>query len=314
MRATDSLVAPMWYVLAAACALDLVFGDPPNALHPVAWLGTCASRMVGRLPRGGPSAAFVAGIALVISLLVVAWAFAGLTVLGALALHPVAGALVSVWVLKSTFSLRGLLGAAVALKRAHATDGLEAARTRLGWLCSRDASELDASGLANGTIESLAENLSDSVVAPLIAYAMFGLAGAVGYRVINTLDAMVGYRGEFEWLGKATARLDDALNLVPARVSAWLLLAVGALCRTSPARGLAVYRRDRALTESPNAGHPIAMIAGLLGLRLDKPGVYVIGSELSSPVTADIRQAVRLVGVAGVAAMVLTVATVWARG
>ena len=139
------------------------------------------------------------------------------------------------------------------------------ARSRLGALCSRDPSTLDAVGLANGTIASLAENLTDAVVAPLCALLLFGVEGALAYRAINTLDAMIGYRGRYEWLGKAAARLDDVVNLVPARLAALA-------ARSSRARacrhGVARARRRASggatggSTPSPNGGHPMAMTAG----------------------------------------------------
>ena len=137
-----------------------------------------------------------------------------------------------------------------------------------------------------------------SVVAPLFFLACFGLPGAVAYRAINTLDAMIGYRGRYEWLGKAAARLDDLANLVPARLSVLFLFAAGSGSRRLGA-ALGVWSRDHARTESPNAGHPMAMAAGLLGVRLDKPGHYVLGPELPVPTRADLARGVALVRRAG---------------
>jgi adenosylcobinamide-phosphate synthase len=173
--------------------------------------------------------------------------------------------------------------------------------------------------LINGGIESLAENLSDSVVAPLFFLCVGGLPCAVFYRAVNTLDAMIGYRGRFEWLGKAAARLDDVLNFLPARATAWLLWLAAVSCRRSQrlslARGLAVWRADRARTPSPNGGHPMAMAAGLLGLRLDKPGTYVLGEGLATPSRADLPRAVVLTRRAGLLAFALALGVcVWRRG
>src|SRR5258707_3875514 len=123
------------------------------------------------------------------------------------------------------FALRGLGREAQRMRDALAAGSLDEARERLRSLCSRDPSALDASALVAGTIESVAENASDSFVAPLFWFALLGLPGAVFYRAANTLDAMIGYHGKYEWLGKTAARLDDALNFVPARITAGLLLA-----------------------------------------------------------------------------------------
>src|SRR5207244_3330506 len=153
--------------------------------------------------------------------------------------------------------------------------------------------------------ESLAENLSDSVVAPLFFLLCFGLEGAIAYRAINTLDAMIGYRGRYEWLGKAAARIDDVANYVPARLTALLLwaagasLALGRASGLSPRRGLRVWRADHARTASPNGGHPMAMAAGLLGVRLDKPAQYVLGADLPAATALDIERAIALCARAG---------------
>src|SRR5262249_42349128 len=145
----------------------------------------------------------------------------------------------------------------------HVRDALDAgdlrgARAGLPSLCSRDPSALSVAAVTAATIESVAENASDSVVAPLLFFGFFGLPGAAFYRAANTLDAMIGYRGPLERVGKVAARLDDCLNFVPARLTAFLLLAAGAGTGADVARGFATLRRDAARTESPNAGRPMA--------------------------------------------------------
>ena len=213
--------------------------------------------------------------------------------------------------------LYGLLQAAQQLGAALER-GLPEARAQLSWLCSRDARELDEPALINGAIESLAENLSDSVVAPLFYLCLGGLPAAVLYRAVNTLDAMIGYRGRYEWLGKAAARLDDVLNYVPARLSAGLLyLAAISCCRSQRldlARGVSVWRADRARTPSPNGGHPMAMAAGLLGVQLDKPGSYVLGAQLALPARADLPRALTLARRAGLLAFALAACVCAWRG
>lgn len=287
---------------ASGCAAD-VFVRVPDALHPVAWFGRFASRIIDLAPTRGALRAFLAGTAIALGLP----AFAVCLVHGALSLAepwPVLRLALQGALLYACVCLFGLLDAARTLSVTLRERGLEAARPHLRWLCSRDPDRLDASGLANGTVESLAENLCDSVVAPLFYLACFGVEGAVAYRAINTLDAMIGYRGRYEWLGKAAARLDDLANLVPSRITALLLWAAGAGLRgVSLARGASVWSRDRALTESPNAGHPMAMAAGLLGVRLDKPGQYALGAELPAAMPDDIPRAIRLCRRAGLLAL-----------
>ena len=192
------------------------------------------------------------------------------------------------------------------------------ARRLLGYhLVSRDTGDLDEAGVAAAAIESVAENLSDGVIAPALAYALGGLPAAMAYRAANTLDALWGYRDEeFEQLGKAAARLDDALNLLPARVSALAIVAAAAALRRPDVdawRAFEVWRADRGRTASPNAGHPMAAMAGALGVRLEKRGDYVLGDGLRPPVAADIERAnavagagARLVGTGLLATLVLT--------
>jgi adenosylcobinamide-phosphate synthase len=164
--------------------------------------------------------------------------------------------------------------------------------------------------VASAAIESVAENAADSFVSPLLFFLLLGVPGAMAYRVVNTLDAMWGYRGRYEYMGKSTARLDDLLNLVPARISA-LLLAIAAPLSGGSARGaLRVLRRDRALTASPNAGWPMAAVAGALRVRLEKPGQYVLGDN-HNPLSPDtVFKAVGLVRTTAILWLLLSVAVI----
>jgi len=290
----------------------------PSALHPVAWFGSFAQLGIARSPTGSARAAFVVGCGLAFGLPACAAiaAYGGLH-WGARA-HLWCAFGLQLWLLYACVCLYGLLDAARQLERAFTTAGLPAARERLAWLCSRDASQLDEAALINGAIESLAENLSDSVVAPLVFLCAAGLPGAVAYRAINTLDAMIGYRGRYEWLGKAAARLDDLANLLPARLTALLLWLSALSCRQSLQlglrRGIDVWWQCHGRTPSPNGGHPMAMTAGLLGVRLDKPDSYVLGAELAAPTRADLRRALVLCERAGWLALGLAACLLWQLG
>jgi adenosylcobinamide-phosphate synthase len=206
--------------------------------------------------------------------------------------------LVAALLLKPMFAVRALRDAAFAVRDALEAGDLERARHGLRSLCSRDASQLGESDLSAATIESVAENASDSIVAPLLFFAVFGLPGAAIYRTVNTLDAMIGYRGRFEWAGKASARLDDVLNLVPARVTAWSFMLVAEASGGNLRKGIATWWRDAGRTESPNAGRPMAAMAGLLGVRLNKQGHYTLGAEHRPARAEDISRAWRIVSLA----------------
>jgi adenosylcobinamide-phosphate synthase len=302
---------PTDLALVAAYVLDRALGEPPDTLHPVAWMGraiavgrTWALRAgrVGQLARGAAVALFVPGVASL-----VAWA-AARALDHAPAVAPIATALL----LKPLFAVRALRDAAFGVRDALEGNELEAARRGLGALCSRPATSLGPSALAAATIESVAENASDSVVAPLLFFAVFGLPGAAFYRAVNTLDAMMGYRGHLEYAGKASARLDDVLNFVPARVTALLLIAAGRVAGADAGRGVRVLWRDGGRTESPNAGRPMAAMAGLLGVRLEKEGHYALGDAVRAIEGADITAAWRITSLASMGAVGLAVAIAWA--
>lgn len=201
--------------------------------------------------------------------------------------------------LKWTFSLRQLLGEGLGVATALDQADLPSARWRLRALVSRPVDHLGPQLLASAAIESLAENLSDSMIAPLFYYALFGLPGAAVYRVVNTADAMYGYHGDTEWLGKAAARTDDLLNWIPSRVSAALLvLASTTQGWPATAAAIACWRRDGAMTASPNAGRPMATMAGALQRRLEKRGHHVLAADQLQPSGADVRRAALLTAVA----------------
>jgi adenosylcobinamide-phosphate synthase len=306
VRPVEAALYPGLLALGCAALMDAWVRLPSEA-HPVAWFGRLAQWLIDRAPTSPDRKAFRWGLAIALCLPTLA-ALATWFVLRRVApWYPALFAL-QIVVLYACVCLFGLLQAAQRLGAAL-DQGLPEARKQLSWLCSRDPTDLDEPALLNGAIESLAENLSDSVVAPLFFLCCGGLPCAVLYRAVNTLDAMIGYRGRYEWLGKAAAKLDDFLNYVPARLTAWLLWLAAASCSRSQrldlARGRHTWRRDHARTPSPNGGHPMAMAAGLLGVRLDKPGSYVLGEAFAVPARADLPRTLTLTRRAGLLAWVI---------
>jgi adenosylcobinamide-phosphate synthase len=300
--------------LVVAYAADLRLGEPPNAIHPVAWIGSAIARGREWALAAGPRGQLARGALLTAS---VCGASAGLAhALGALTARApaIVSALLCAALLKPLFAVRALREAAFTVRDALERDDLDEARRALSSLCSRDASALEGSSIAAAAVESLAENASDSIVAPVLYFGAFGLPGAAFYRASNTLDAMIGYHGRFEWAGKVAARLDDALNLVPARVTALLLIVAGIVCRADARRGIAVLLRDGALTESPNAGRPMSAMAGLLGVRLEKAGHYALGDARRPIEARDITRAWRLVSVTAFGAVIVTAALLAVAG
>jgi adenosylcobinamide-phosphate synthase len=193
-------------------------------------------------------------------------------------LNMVAYVLVAAFLLKSTFSLKELHRVAFRVEGFLERGNLSKARVEMKGLVSRDTSKLDEPHLVSATVESVAENTSDSFIAPLLYFLLFGVPGAIAYRVVNTLDAMAGYHGEYEYLGKFAARLDDGLNFIPARLSGLLMVAAAYLCRRDGKDAWRVMLRDHGKTESLNAGWPMSAAAGALKTRLEKVGHYSLGN------------------------------------
>lgn len=277
---------------------DAVLGDPPNVLHPVVLIGRVAN-LARRCAPAGPSARRRYGIAMALAIP------AGAALLAReaerrwprwLGGRPIGGATL----LALAASRRTLIARALEVADALDVDDLPEARRLLAYhLVSRDVSDLDASEVAGAAIESVAENLHDGVIAPWLAFALAGSAGAWAYRAMNTLDALWGYHQPFlEELGMGAARLDDLVNLLPARVSAAAICLAAAVRGEDAAGAWTAWRRDAGHTASPNAGAPMAAMAGALGVTLTKRHTYRLGEGGRDPVAADIRAACRLVDTA----------------
>jgi adenosylcobinamide-phosphate synthase len=278
-----------------AATIDRTLGEPPARFHPVVGMGRLLTCLGSQAPWPllAPRAAFLRGT--------IVWLLAGAvcTLIAAL----LARALVATSELSSTHQvfLEGLLlGFAlkpliawrllrdeVASVERALTASLDAGRAQLRRLVSRDTASLCETEVRESALESLAENLNDSWVAPIFWFAVAGLPGAALYRFANTADAMWGYHGPFEWAGKWTARADDALSYVPARITTVLL----ALVSPAAPRGLG---REAARTPSPNGGWPMAMLAIALGVRLSKPRVYILNPTGRTVNPDDHRRALRI--------------------
>jgi len=274
------LEAPL--AILVALAVDRLWGEPPAWAHPVVgmgrWLGACAPALLRAPPRRAftlGALAWAAG-----ALASAALGFALQRAVGA-ALRPeaslprtLAAGLVLGLLLKPLLAWR-LLREEVDAVETALRGSAEAGRARLARLVSRDTRVLAPREVREAAVETLAENLNDSVVAPLLWFALAGLPGAALYRFANTADAMWGYRGRWEWAGKAAARADDVLSWLPARLCALALS--GRAAMSAPWRRR--LAREAARPASPNGGWPMGAMALRLGLRLGKPGVYVLNAD-----------------------------------
>ena len=296
--------------------LDAAFGDP-RRFHPVAGFGTAAAALERRLyaPKRRAGAVFAA-------VAVGAPVLAGAAAAALTRRQPVARATL---VAAATWTVLGgrTLRRESAVMAGHLDNAdLSAARGRLSHLCGRDPSALDEQELARATVESVAENTSDAVVAPLLWGGLAGLPGLLGYRAANTLDAMVGHRSaRYARFGTASARLDDALNLVPARLTGLLTIGAAPVAGGNPRETLRVWRRDRNDHPSPNAGQCESAMAGALGVRLGGRNVYYGRSETRPflgdgprPSAGDLRAAARISGAVGAAAAMIAAGVALGRG
>ena len=289
--------------LLVALGVDHWLGEPPVRWHPVVWMGKALERLTPWVLPGAPLVgghsrdfkAFGRGalvwIALAALVLIASW-----TAQWSLLQLPVwLASLLLGLALKPLLAWR-MLRTEVQAVEVALQGSLEQGRERLRWLVSRDVTQLTESQVRESAIESLAENLNDSVVAPVFWFLLLGLPGAALYRFANTADAMWGYKGVYqgrnwEWAGKWAARADDVLSWLPARLTAAALaLAAGGLAPR-------VLRREARRTPSPNSGWPMAAMALGLGVCLHKPGVYALNGAGRAPQVADTAGAVRLASI-----------------
>ena len=294
----DSTALVFVVALLFALAVDRYLGEPLARLHPVVWMGNYLNWASRRLrPDASPAvrdlksfwlaAAFwCAGAAMVLAVAcAVQWA--------SFQLPWVLAALLLGLALKPMLAW-AMLRSEVAAVEVALSQSLDAGRQRLAMLVSRDTSNLNASEVRESAIESLAENLNDSVVAPIFWFVLFGLPGAAVYRFANTADAMWGYRGlrhgvNWEWAGKWAARADDLLSWLPARITAMLIFFLALISDAHRLRLQALQKlsEEARKTPSPNSGWPMAAMALALNIRLQKPGVYVLNPSGRSPEPKD---------------------------
>ncbi len=306
-------------VLAIAIIIDLAFGEMPNTLHPVVRIGSLIRKITRICEQATQKSQkpqkpqkYLCGFAL--ALIVISCAAAFGMLLNVLASHyRIAGIIVTAYFLKSTFSIRSLVSSSNLIYQELSVNDLVGARRDLVALVSRDASGLDKPKIASAAIESTAENFVDSILSPILYFALFGIPGALAYKAINTLDSMVGYRDErFREIGFVSAKLDDVVNWIPARLS--VIFIFFASVPYNPAAALRTCLRDHALPASPNSGFPMAMVAGALSCRLEKPGSYLLGAEYPAPTGEHIRHANRVVLVATFLLVVVVGAWCWIYG
>jgi adenosylcobinamide-phosphate synthase len=274
-------------LLIGAFLLDLAVGDPRWLPHPVVLMGKVISYGDRLLRSGNARRDFLAGMTLSLILLALsaAIAFALVTLYNLLPLWLSFGATSAL--ASTTLATRGLLDAVKHIEAPLCAGNLVVAREKLGHIVGRETSNLNQDKVLRASLESLSESTCDGIVAPLFYLFLGGVPLAMAYKAVSTLDSMIGYRTErYFYFGKFAARLDDAMNFIPARLTAVFIVMATVAMRLNPARALRVAWRDHANHLSPNAGYPEAALAGAVGVRLGGPSIY-FGKEICKPYMGD---------------------------
>jgi adenosylcobinamide-phosphate synthase len=319
------------YLLACACAVDFAIGDPRWLPHPVRLIGAAVAWGETALRRIARSAEAerAAGVLLTASVVLLTWLVTHTAQKFALQLADGASSsaltLLALGVLvllaAATLALRGLVDASLLVVRDLQRGDILKARSDLSMIVGRDTSALTDEQCAKATIETVAENLSDGVIAPLFYFTLGGLPLAMAYKAVNTLDSMIGYRNDrYRRFGWAAARLDDVANYVPARISGALIVFVSLfLTGASAGNAWRIMQRDGRNHPSPNSGVPEAAIAGALGIRLGGPSIYggivvpkpFIGDPQNATGTEKALRAIDILRGAAVCGMLVAVACMW---
>ena len=295
-------------ILLGAVLFDLLIGEPPKRMHPVVWMG----RIIAALEEHSiENHQRLWGVIIVI-LTAAPFTIAGylLEANDSLTLAGIAGILLSIYLLKSTFSIKMLIGEAKRIEEELERGDIDSARSKLPIFVSRETEGFDEEKTTSAVIESVSESYLDTILSPLFYFTLLGLPGALAYKAVNTIDSMIGYmEPPYQNLGYLPAKLDDILNYIPARISAITIILAAATKRRMEALNCA--RSEHKKTPSPNSGWPMAAAAGALGVRLEKPGAYTLNASAPPPRPEDIGKSVKLILRASMILIVLVAAMIY---
>ena len=267
-----------------AILLDLKFGDPKSKYHPTAWIGNLMAKLVPAAKNQNHVVEKIGGVAIVsvtagIVLIITSGIVYGFSLISDNFVSLIVSVIVGGILVKTTFAIRGMEEHAKAVLSSLDADNLDSARGNLSMIVKRDTSKLDKNHVISGVLESISENTVDGITGPMFYYALFGLPGAFVYRVINTADSMIGYRTDlFKNIGWFAAKCDTALNFIPSRLTGFVMIIAAILLQNNWKESYKTMVRDGKKTESPNAGYPMAALAGALGTRFEKIDHYQLGS------------------------------------
>ncbi|GLI34056.1 adenosylcobinamide-phosphate synthase CbiB [Desulforhabdus amnigena] len=277
-----------WH-FAAAYILDLLVGDPRWWPHPIRWIGRFITA-VERVFYDEKASHGLKGLqGAVFWMTVVLGVISGTIVILGIAshVHPVFETAVLIWLAFTTLATRNLHQESVKVAKALGEGNIVKAREKLAWIVSRDTSQLEEQDIVRALVETVSENISDGIVAPLFYLSLGGPVAAMAYKAMNTMDSMVGYMNDrYRYFGWFAARADDLFNWIPARLSGLLLVGASAIMRLDWRKAWNVMRRDARKMKSPNAGYPEAAAAGALNVQLGGTNIY-FGRPVEKPTLGD---------------------------
>ena len=293
-------------IVGFALLLDFLIGDPKTKYHPTAWIGKLIAVLVPFSRNNSPKKELFGGIlivftvVLIVSTLLVALDF-GISLLTIDIVSLVVSIVVGSILLKTTIAIRGMQKHALSVVDALEKDDLDSARNHLSMIVKRNTKNLDKNHISSAVLESVSENTVDGVTGPLFYYAIFGLPGAFVYRAINTIDSMIGYKTSlFRNIGWFGANCDTILNYIPSRLTGLVMILSALILGYNWKESFYIMKRDGRKLESPNAGFPIAALAGALGTKLEKINYYAVGDGNIEFTKSHIISAIRLMKVSSI--------------
>jgi len=293
-------------IVGFALLLDFLVGDPKTKYHPTAWMGKLIASLVPFTKSNSARKELLGGILLVsVIVIVVSTLLVVLDIGISLLTIDIISLIVSIAIgsilLKTTIAIKGMQKHALAVVNAVEEGDLDSARNHLSMIVKRDTKNLDKNHILSGVLESVSENTVDGVTGPLFYYAIFGLPGAFVYRAINTIDSMVGYKTTlFKNVGWFGAKCDTVLNYAPSRLTGLVMILGALILGYNWKESLYIMKRDSRKLESPNAGFPMAALAGALGTRLEKMNYYTIGNGSIEFTKSHIISAITLMKVSSI--------------
>ena len=270
-------------IIGFAILIDLIFGDPKNRYHPTAWIGTLIAKFTPLAKHQNSIFEKIGGVLIIVIissiviLLLLSLDF-GISLIFTDYLSLIVSVLIGSMLLKTTIAIRGMEKHAINVLESLENNNLNMARNHLSMIVKRNTKNLDKNHVLSGVLESISENTVDGITGPMFYYAFFGLSGAFFYRIVNTADSMIGYKNDlFKNLGWFTATCDTILNYIPSRLTGLMMIISAALLHNNWRHSYKIMMRDGKKTESPNAGYPMAALAGALETKFEKINHYKLG-------------------------------------